>query len=116
MRNHKFILAIVAVMIAGLLPQASFGKKKDQPQQPQFDPSTLVWPMPPDKPRVKFLEMWENNLQIEPIKKRTWADKLAGVTGKNVLEDFGKPAGIATDSKGRIYVTSLRANNAKSML
>ena len=107
MRNHKFILAIVAVMIAGALPQASFGKKKDKPQQPQFDPTTLVWPMPPDRPRVKFLEMWENNLQIEPIKKRTWADKLAGVTGKNVLEDFGKPAGIATDSKGRIYVTSL---------
>jgi len=24
-----------------------------------------------------------------------------------VLEDFGKPAGIATDSKGRIYITSL---------
>lgn len=107
MRNRTLNLALMFVMIAGLLPQSGFSKKKDDAQQPQIDPSTLVWPMPPDKPRVKFVEVWANNLQIEPIKKRTWADKLAGVTNKNVLEDFGKPAGIATDSKGRIYVTSL---------
>jgi hypothetical protein len=106
MRNRTLTFAFMIATVAGLLPPSGFSKKKaDAP--PQIDPSTLVWPMPPDKPRVRFVEVWANNLQIEPIKKLTWADKLAGVTAKNVLEDFGKPAGIATDSKGRIYITSL---------
>jgi DNA-binding beta-propeller fold protein YncE len=107
MRNRTFTLALMIATIAGLLPQSGYSKKKVEPQQANFDPSTLVWPMPPDKPRVKFVEVWANNLQIEPIKKLSWADKLAGVSAKNVLEDFGKPAGVATDSKGRVYVTSL---------
>lgn len=105
MRNKNLIF-VTLFAIAALVPAANAGKKHEIPQT-KFDPSTLVWPMPPDKPRVRFLEMWENNLQIEPIKKLSWADKLAGVTNKNVLEDFGKTAGIATDSQGRIYIASL---------
>ena len=96
---------VLFLLILGILPEMSFGKKKQD--QPKVDPSTLVWPMPPDKPRVRFIEMWENNLQVEPVRKRTWADRLAGVSDKNMVEDFGKPAGVATDSKGRIFVASL---------
>jgi DNA-binding beta-propeller fold protein YncE len=96
---------VLFLMFLGLLPQVSFGKKKEE--RAKVDPSTLVWPMAPDKPRVRFIEMWENNLQIEPVRKRTWADRLAGVSDKNMVEDFGKPAGVATDSKGRIFIASL---------
>ncbi len=96
---------VLFLMLLGILPEMGFGKKKEE--QPKIDPSTLVWPMPPDKPRVRFIEMWENNLQIEPVRKRSWADRLAGVSDKNMVEDFGKPAGVATDSKGRIFIASL---------
>src|SRR6059058_2866524 len=106
MRNRKAIFAITAAAILSVLPQSGLASKK-KPQLPKIDPSTLVWPMPPDKPRVRFIESWENNLQIEPIRKRSWADKLAGVSEKNVIEDFGKPAGVALDSKGRIYIASV---------
>jgi DNA-binding beta-propeller fold protein YncE len=103
MRNHKSLA--LCLMLLSLLSAMSFGKKKEE--QAKVDPSTLVWPMPPDKPRVRLIEMWENNLQVEPVRKRTWADKLAGVSDKNMVEDFGKPAGVATDSKGKIYIASL---------
>jgi DNA-binding beta-propeller fold protein YncE len=106
MRMKSTILALIAATVVGLLPQPGLAKKKKE-EQPKIDPATLAWPMPPDKPRVRFVEMWENNLQIEPVRKRTWADKLAGVSDKQVMEDFGKPAGIATDSKGKIYVVSV---------
>jgi len=106
MRNRRTILAIVlAATTLSLIPQPGLASKKKQ-ELPKVDPSTLVWPMPPDKPRVRFIESWENNLQIEPIRKRSWADKLAGVSEKNVLEDFGKPAGVGIDSKGRLYIAS----------
>jgi len=103
-----FIAALALLLCLGLgsVSQPAFAGKKPDPA-PKIDPATLVWPMPPDKPRVRFIEEWDNNLQVEPIRKRTWADKLAGVPEKNVAEDFGKPAGIATDSRGRVYIVSV---------
>lgn len=98
----KSALAITMILA---LATAALANKKNTPA-----PDTgqnLTWPLPPDKPRVKFLEMWNNNLQIEPIKKRGFLDKMAGLPDKNKLEEFEKPAGIAVDSKGRVLIASL---------
>ena len=72
MRDRRATFAIIAAAVLSLLPPAVSASKKKQ-ELPKIDPSTLVWPMPPDKPRVRFIEAWENNLQIEPIRKRSWA-------------------------------------------
>jgi len=66
----------------------------------------LVWPLPPDKPRVKFVEQLANNFDVEPKKKRSWVDKAVGNADPNVAEYFEKPAGIATDSRGRLIFAS----------
>jgi len=107
-RNFRTVIDVTLALglALGLFSRPAVGGKKPD-AAPAVDPATLVWPMPPDKPRVRFIEEWDNNLQVEPIRKRTWADKLAGVPEKNVAEDFGKPAGIATDSKGRVYIVSV---------
>src|SRR5215470_19652803 len=84
-RNFAILIDTALTLCLGLgaLSQPAFAGKKPDPA-PKIDPATLVWPMPPDKPRVRFIEEWDNNLQVEPIRKRTWADKLAGVPEKNV--------------------------------
>lgn len=105
-RNYKSLivgLAALGLLLAAAQP-ALAGKKKDD--KSQVASSNLVWPLPPDKPRVKYLESYSSNFDIEPRKKRSWVDKMVGNGDPNVMEMFDKAAGVATDSKGRIYVVS----------
>ena len=97
-----FWLAALSFLMAAAQPAAA-GRKKDDKL---VAPTNLVWPLPPDKPRVKFLVSYSSNYDIEPRKKRSWVDKMVGNGDPNVTEMFDKAAGVASDSKGRIYVVS----------
>jgi len=100
----KSLLFVFLLVASGLSnPRAAAAKDK---QQPQSGPVNLIWPLPPDKPRVKFLEMYSNNFDIEPRKKQSWVDRLVGNGDPNAVEAFEKPAGVAADSKGRIFIAS----------
>ena len=61
---------------------------------------------PPDKPRVKYLEMYSNNFDIEPRKKQSWVDKVVGNGDPNVVEAFERPSGVGVDSKGRVFIVA----------
>ena len=100
------MLALLAALLCAAPGQA--GKKEKPGTQPSFDPKQLVWPLPPDKPRIRFLEVYNNNFDVEPRKKKSWVDKMVGNEDPNKMEIFSKPAGVATDSKGRILVASLQ--------
>jgi DNA-binding beta-propeller fold protein YncE len=71
-------------------------------------PPDLVWPVPPDKPRIRFLEQFDSNFDVEPRKKRTWVDKLVGNPDPNVTELFEKAAGAAIDSRNRILIAAMQ--------
>jgi sugar lactone lactonase YvrE len=105
-RKHiAFILGVAAVslLLAAAQPASAGNKKGDKAPAA---PSNLVWPLPPDKPRIKYLTSYSSNYDIEARKKRSWVDKMVGNADPNVVEMFDKAAGVATDSKGRIYVVS----------
>lgn len=93
-----------AVAILILLTPVMAGRKDKE--QPAAAPQQLVWPLPPDKPRVKFVQELTNNFDIETKKKKTWVDKMVGNADPNRVELFEKPGGIGTDSKGRVIFTS----------
>lgn len=79
----------------------------DKPKAPAASaPGQLIWPLPPEKPRVKFVQELHDNFDVEPRKKKSWVDKVVGNADPNVAEGFEKPAGIATDSHGRILFAS----------
>jgi len=104
-RKHSSVilgLAALSLLLAAAQPAAAGKKKTDA----QVAPGNLVWPLPPDKPRLKFLESYSSNFDVEPRKKRSWVDKMVGNGDPNVTEMFDKAAGVATDSKGRIYIVS----------
>jgi DNA-binding beta-propeller fold protein YncE len=98
-----FWLAALSFLLAAAQP-ASAGKKKHNGAQ--AGPVNLVWPLPPDKPRIKFLTAYSSNYDIEPRKKRSWVDKMVGNADPNLAEMFDKAAGVASDSKGRVYIVS----------
>jgi len=119
-------LAISALVFA-LAPYSHAKKKKEQEPvaQPKksteidhklVDTTKLAWPLPPDIPRIKFVqEVLGEEKPVEagkPAKKKQgWMDRVAGLqtTDSGALKRdlrhiLGKPYGIGVDSKGRIYV------------
>lgn len=95
--------AVVVFALAGMLAAAD--KSKQQAAAPAA-PAQLIWPLPPEKPRLKFVQELGSNFDVEPRKKKSWVDKVVGNADPNVSEYFEKPAGIATDSHGRIFFAS----------
>jgi DNA-binding beta-propeller fold protein YncE len=94
----------IALALAALPGLAGADKPKNQP--PATDKAQLMWPLPPDKPRVKFLQVLSNNFDVETRKKKSWVDRMVGNADPNATELFEKPAGIATDSRGRVIFAS----------
>jgi DNA-binding beta-propeller fold protein YncE len=69
------------------------------PSQRQVE---LVWPLPPDEPKIKFVDIIRTNLDLA---------KKGGITesifGQEVVEGLQKPYGVAVDKDGKIYITDL---------
>jgi len=65
----------------------------------------LVWPLPPEQPRIKFVQSIYGAADVEPLKKSNFLDRVAGIQIKNIKPGFAKPFGIAVDSHNRIYVS-----------
>jgi len=102
-----FLWAVILAMVWTAPVLAGGGsKQKAAPGSSAVDPATLVWPLPPDQPRVRFLEMFSNNYDIEPRKKRTWVDRMVGNPDPSRPESFQRASGVAADSHGRILLTS----------
>ena len=97
-------LAIVGMVLA-LVP-CGYAKKK-KPQEPpapkksnrvdhsKIDTSKVVWPLPPDVPRVRFLqEIYGESKPPAPAgqpakKKQSWMDRVAGIFGAQILIQLG---------------------------
>lgn len=91
-------------------------KKSNQIDHSQLDTSRLVWPLPPDVPRIKFLqEIYGEDRPPVPAgqkkKKQGWMDRVAGLQTtdngsfkKEYVHILGRPYGIGVDSKNRVYV------------
>jgi DNA-binding beta-propeller fold protein YncE len=68
-------------------------------ERPKID---LVWPLPPDEPRIKFVDIFASSLDFG--KSRSFSSALFG---EEDVEGFNKPYGVAVDKEGRIYVTDI---------
>ena len=131
-RNRKLLaLMIIALTVSLLAPapaNASKKKKTDDttaatpagPRKFSFDPTTLVWPSPPNIARVRWMDYFAGQkIDYTPAPqkkaKQGWMDRLAGAKPED--EKFNPktfpfqligPYGIAIDSKGQVYVADQR--------
>ncbi len=121
-------LLLIGLILALLFPHAAFAgadKKKKADTQPtsaaapaaKQDTSILMWPSPPNIPRVKYsnyfagMPLDSTPADEQPKKKSTWMDRLAGVQDPNnkghykpVPFQLIQPYGMAVNSKGNLYV------------
>ncbi len=123
--------AILALFGFAFAPPLSAGSKnkKSAPAAPAeaagphkfpFDPTKLVWPSPPNGPRIHWGEYFAGvkngyapAATAQP--QASWMDRLAGAKPddeKVNLKDFPYqligPYGIAIDTKGKVYVADQR--------
>ncbi|MFQ5663304.1 MAG: 6-bladed beta-propeller [Terriglobia bacterium] len=95
-----FLLVLLAVP----LPAERAGNESPGSAQ---DNQELVWPLPPEPPRVRWIGQIRdlNDVKQKKKKKRSWIDRIAGVRTRDEREPrLVRPYGITVDSRGRIYV------------
>jgi len=95
-------LVIAALLLSIMGGHAKAGKK---PKGPTFDPTKLVWPLPPEQPRLRFEALIRGVADVEPVKKANFLDRVAGIQVRDLKPTFSKPYGIAVNSKGVIFVS-----------
>ena len=128
------VLLLMMVLALPLSVHAAGKKKKAAPAAPpaqpmshemvdlsKIDTSKLVWPQPPSIPRVRWVTYYAGEKidytapEAKAKPKQSWMDRLAG--SKPQEEKFNPkdfpfqllgPYGMATDSKGRLYVADQR--------
>ena len=116
-------MALIAVLVLALVSPVAVQAKKKKPvpttqkaePKPKVDISKLVWPAPPNLPRVRytnyFAGMKFEHTADNKKPKQSWMDRLAGgqtqdekVTQRNFPFQLLGPYGMAVDSKNRLYV------------
>ncbi|MFQ5852447.1 MAG: 6-bladed beta-propeller [Candidatus Binatia bacterium] len=65
-------------------------------------PVELVWPLPPDEPRIKFIRAYCCLDDFGKSGTEAWLETLFGTTGSLRMS---KPYGVTTHKSGKIYVT-----------
>ena len=125
-RNGERSWVIVAVVLSATLmgvpayAQKKANKKADSgaaPSRVAFDITKIVWPSPPEIPRVAFETIFSGQkidwagLQANQKPKRSWMDRLAGEEPDQGIRDMQQKVGfqmlrvygVAVNSEGDIY-------------
>jgi len=124
---RPFEAVLVGLLTLPLLLPAPLraGKKKaDAPSPPvnlsdqrvkaYFDITKIVWPSPPEIPRIAFKDIYtgekiDNSLFIKKAHKKTWMDRLAGTLPADQVKidklpfQLMRTYGVGVDSGGNIY-------------
>ena len=100
-RKH---IALCFGLLLLLGASTSVGQKKKPPKNTVAHKVDLVWPLPPEKPRIRYLGALSDNTDVEPPRKKGWLQKLINEEDASHVIGMGRPAGIAVDSKERVYV------------
>lgn len=72
------------------------------PPMPEKKKIDLVWPLPPDEPRIKYVDYIASSVDIG--KKGGLSE---AIFGEESVDLFVKPYGVAADTAGRVYVTDV---------
>lgn len=96
-RYIPFFLAIILTL--GCATTKDPGNKKTR------DEIDITWPQPPQKPRVRFVEMIRSNRDVEGRTRRNLKEILLGIDPDRLAVTLGRPMDVTTDSRGRILVT-----------
>jgi DNA-binding beta-propeller fold protein YncE len=67
-------------------------------------PAALVWPLPPDPPRIRFVTAYHGVDDFKKKKSR-WKSMLLGPEAQQKVDQLMKPYGVVAAKDGRVFVT-----------
>ena len=130
MKAGKTLVAAALLLTLLAAPSSSFADKKKKSSDATGGPrrrpsrkstySKLVWPGPPNIPRVRYINYMAGQkfdttpADQQPKVKQTWMDRLAGTQPekdkklKQMPFQLLGPYGMASDSKGNLFVADQR--------
>lgn len=99
-------ILILCVVLSGADKQSANKKSLPKQAQPVSEPSPLIWPLPPDPPRIRWLAQYSDMAKVKkPVaRKPGWLEKVTGTKTVDEKLELRKPYGVTTDKRGRIYV------------
>ncbi len=86
---HLMFAAVATLLVAGCATRGPV-------ERPE-----IVWPLPPEKPRVRFVESITSSADVE---KKRGMGLLARLAGTDTSTGFSKPYGMHVDQDGRLFV------------
>ncbi len=72
------------------------------PAQQKQDWGEILWPLPPEEPRIKFIDVLKDSTDVEP--PSSFAEALLG---EDTAYELVRPYGVAANRDGAVYVTNI---------
>ena len=94
------LVAAISVTVGAQKPKTD-SKKKSGPAKPV----NLVWPLPPEQPRIRFVTMHRGEIDFDKKKESRFKTLLLGPEAPTPMHVLVKPYGVAVGKSGRVYVT-----------
>lgn len=99
---------VVLFLLAALLIGGATGSLAADSKAKTAKKIDLVWPLPPEKPRVRWVEAFASSKDIGADQRSAFQKLIVGNELPSVM--MQKPYGVTVDKEGRVYVTETGKN------
>ncbi len=106
--RHRFTAPLVAALLAAALAAPPAAAQRKTNASAKDSTASLVWPLPPETPRVKYLTTYQSVKDFNQKKPSRWKALLLGPDPAAYADRMVKPYGVSVGG-GHVYVTDTAA-------
>ncbi len=105
-RHRLLLIALAGTFAASVGATLGAGQQKKRPATATTE---LVWPLPPEQPRIRYLTSYRGLADFKKKKESWWKTLLLGPEQVRPVDAMIKPYGVVAAANGRVYVTDTAA-------